>query len=213
MLGSKLGWHVKLQACEHLLETSFYLVFLALVVLTVPMAWLDIGDVNLAWAIPVGLFMFSMSGLIAVYAAPQRAALGNLGGVLRFFALWNGFVVISTGLVVHNGLAALSGLVGRESGEFVRTPKRDTTKTARWNRSDAYLPKGLGRTFFLEVLLWLYLGTGIAVAAVNGTLPLLLGPVIAFLGLTYMLIACLRDFAGQRAEVRAALETVAAGDD
>ena len=216
VLGSKLGWHVKLQACEHLLETSFYLVFLALLVLTVPMAGLELGDVDFAWAIPVALFALSMGALVAVYAAPQRAEIKGIGGFLRFLALWNGFIVVSTGLVVHNGLAALSGLVGRKSGEFVRTPKRDTTKTARWNRGDAYLPKGLGRTFFLEVLLWLYLGAGIAVAAVNGTLPLLLGPIIGFLGLSYMLASCLRDFAGQWAEVRNAAPAAApttAGDD
>jgi len=214
VLGSTAGWHVKLQACEHLLETSFYLVFLALLVLTVPMAWLEIGEVNLAWAIPVALFALSMGALIAVYAAPQRAALKSAGGFLRFLALWNGFIVVSTGLVVHNGLAALSGLIGRESGEFVRTPKRDTATTTAWSRADAYLPKGLGRTFALEVLLWLYLGAGLVAAAVNGTLPLLLGPVIAFLGLSYMLTSCLRDYAGQWSDVRAARAAVAAaGED
>lgn len=216
VLGSKVRWHVKLQACEHLLETSFYLAFLALLILTVPMAWMEIGDISIAWALPVGLFVASMSGLIAVYAAPQRALLSSFGGLLRFLGLWNGFIVVSTGLVVHNGLAALSGLVGRKSGEFVRTPKRDTTKTAVWNRADAYLPKGLGGTFVLEVLLWLYLGAGIVVGVVNGTLPLLIGPVIAFLGLTYMLGSCLRDFAAQsaaRAAVARAALSSGAGED
>jgi len=220
VLGSKMGWHAKLQACEHLLETSFYLAFLALLILTVPMAWMEIEEISLAWALPVGLFVASMGGLIAVYAAPQRALLGSVGGFLRFLALWNGFIVVTTGLVVHNGLAALSGLVGRKSGEFVRTPKRDTTKTAAWNRADAYLPKGLGRTFLLEVLLWVYLGVGIAAGIVNDTLPLLLGPIVAFLGLTYMLASCVRDLAAQsaarsaaRAEIARTAVPTGAGED
>jgi cellulose synthase/poly-beta-1,6-N-acetylglucosamine synthase-like glycosyltransferase len=199
VLGSRARWHVKLQACEHLLETSFYLAFLALLVFTVPMAGMDVDPLSLTWTLPIVLFVATMSGLVAVYAAAQRAVLGSARGVLRFLALWIGFVVVSTGLVVHNGLAAFSGLMGRK-GEFVRTPKRDTTKTARWNRADAYLPKGLGRTFLLEVLLWLYIGTGILVAALNGTLPMLLGPIIGFTGLSYMLALCLFDFARQWAE-------------
>jgi cellulose synthase/poly-beta-1,6-N-acetylglucosamine synthase-like glycosyltransferase len=196
-----LAWKVKVQAAEHLLETSFYLVFLALVVLTVPMAAISGAEVRAIWLAPVLLFAFSMSGLIAVYAAPQRRRTRSVGGALRFLSLWGGFIVVSTGLVVHNGLAALSGLVGSRSGEFVRTPKRDTTKTTRWNRTDGYLPKGLGRTFVLEVLLWLYLAAGVVLGIRNGTAALILGPMLAFLGLSYMLGLCLRDFAMQWAEM------------
>jgi cellulose synthase/poly-beta-1,6-N-acetylglucosamine synthase-like glycosyltransferase len=192
-----VGWKVKLQAAEHLLETSFYLAFLTLLVMTVPMAALTSVEIETVWVAPVVLFALSMGALVAVYAAPQRMHIRGIGGALRFFLLWNGFIVVSTGLVVHNGLAALSGLVGRGSGEFVRTPKRDTARTAKWTRGDAYLPKGLGRTFAFEALLWLYLGAGIGVAAWNGTLIFMLGPIVAFLGLTYMLALCLRDFAAQ----------------
>jgi cellulose synthase/poly-beta-1,6-N-acetylglucosamine synthase-like glycosyltransferase len=211
VLRADVPWRVKLQACEHLLETSFYLVFLVLLVLTVPMAALTPDEIKTVWAVPVLLFAISMGALIAVYAAPQRAALSTLGGALRFFALWNGFMVVSTGMVVHNGIAALSGLLGRGSGEFVRTPKRDTAKTARWNRRDSYLPKGLGRTFVLEAMLWLLLGAGIVVGTINGTLALILGPIVAFLGLSYMLASCLRDFAAQWIERARRPHAVAAG--
>ena len=208
-----VGWKVKVQAAEHLLETSFYLAFLALLVLTVPMAALSRVEVEAIWVAPVILFALSMGALVAVYAAPQRFHIKGIGDALRFFMLWNGFIVVSTGLVVHNGLAALSGLLGRGSGEFVRTPKRDTAKTATWTRGDAYLPKGLGRTFAFEAILWLYLGAGIAVGAWNGTLALVLGPIVAFLGLTYMLGLCLRDFAAQWAEAGKAMAVPAGSDD
>ncbi|MCW5774075.1 MAG: glycosyltransferase [Rhodospirillaceae bacterium] len=215
VLRANVPQRVKLQACEHLLETSFYLVFLVLLVLTAPMAALTLDSIEAIWAVPVLLFALSMGSLIAVYAAPQRAELTSLRGVARFLALWNGFMVVSTGMVVHNGLAALSGLLGR-GGEFVRTPKRDTAQTTRWNRGDSYLPKGLGRTFVLELALWLYLGVAIAIGAFNGTLALLLGPIMAFLGLTYMLALCLGDFAEQRlwtARHAEAAPAAGAGDD
>jgi cellulose synthase/poly-beta-1,6-N-acetylglucosamine synthase-like glycosyltransferase len=213
VLRAPVGWKVKLQAMEHLLETSFYLAFLALLVLTVPMAAVTRVEVESYWITPVLLFALSMGALIAVYAAPQRMHIKSLGGALRFFLLWNGFIVVSSGLVVHNGLAALSGLAGRRSGEFVRTPKRDPAKTAKWSAGDAYLPKGLGRTCALEVVLWAYLGVGIAVAVANGTPEFMLGPIVAFLGLSYMLGSCLKDFAAQAAEAARARGAAAAGDD
>jgi hypothetical protein len=158
---------------------------------------------NVAWIVPVGLFALSLSALVLVYAAPQREMIRSPGGARRFLALWSAFIVVSAGLVVHNGLAALSGLFGRK-GEFVRTPKRDTQKSAHWNLGDAYLPKGLGRTFALEAALWAYIGAGIALSVWNGTPYLLLGPIVAFAGLSYMLALCLRDFARQWARARAA---------
>jgi hypothetical protein len=215
ILAAPLGWKVKIQACEHLLETSFYLAFLTLLVLTVPMAALSRVEVETAWVLPIVLFALSMGALVAVYAAPQRFNIKSLGGALRFFLLWTGFIVVSSGLVVHNGLAALSGLLGRKS-EFVRTPKRDTRRSAKWTLGDVYLPKGLGRTFALEAAMWAYLGAGIALAFWNGTPEFMLGPIVAFLGLTYMLGSCLKDFAlqwSQAARARAFPAASGASDD
>ncbi len=213
ILAAPIGWKAKLQACEHLLETSFYLVFLALLVLTVPMAALT--EIEIAWTVPVAFFALSMGALIVVYAVPHRHGIRSVGGALRFFLRWNAFIVVSTGLVVHNGLAALSGLLGRKS-EFVRTPKRDTQKSAKWSASDAYLPKGLGRNFALEVAMWAYLGAGIVVSFWNGTPILMLGPIVAFLGLSFMLGGCLRDFAlqwSEAARARALATAESASDD
>src|SRR5262249_16611465 len=119
---------------------------------------------------------------------------------------------VSTGLVVHNGLAALSGLLGRKS-DFVRTPKRDTQKSANWTLGDVYLPKGLGRTFLLETLMWAYLGIGIVAAFWNGPPEFMLGPFVAFLGLSYMLGSCLRDFASQWSQTSRALPAAGAASD
>ncbi len=215
VLRAPVGWKVKVQACEHLLETSFYLAFLALLVLTVPMAALTRTEVETAWILPVVLFALTMGALVAVYAAPQRMHIRSFAGALCFFLLWNGFVVVSTGLVVHNGLAALSGLLGRRS-DFIRTPKRDPARTAKWSAGDAYLPRGLGRPFVLEALMWAYLGAGIVVAIVNGTPEFMLGPIVAFLGLSYMLGSCLRDFIAQWAQAargRAVAAATGGADD
>lgn len=214
VLAAPIGWKAKIQAAEHLLETSFYLVFLALLVLTVPMAAAPRLEVEIAWIVPVGLFAISMGALVAVYAAPQREMIARPGGARRFLALWGAFIVVTTGLVVHNGLAALSGLLGRRS-EFVRTPKRDTQRSTRWNLGDAYLPRGLGRTFPLEAALWAYLGAGIGLSVWNGTLYFMLGPAVAFVGLSCMLAGCLGDGARQwsRSLRVRPLPAAAAGDD
>jgi hypothetical protein len=98
----------------------------------------------------------------------------------------------------------------------VRTPKRDTARTSKWSVGDVYLPKGLGRTFVLEVLTWAYLGAGIVLAVVNGTPEFMLGPIVAFLGLSYMLGSCLRDFFvqwSQATRARALPAATGASDD
>lgn len=196
VLAAPLGWNVKLQAAAHLLETSLYLVFLALVVLTVPMAALSHVEIHAAWTVPILLFALGMGALVFVCAAPRREMIRSPGGAKSFLALWSALIVVSAGLVVHNGLAALSGLLGRK-GAFVRTPKPGTENSAGQSPGSASLPKGLGRIFALEAALWAYLGTGLAVSVSNGTPYFMLAPVVAFFGLSYLLALCVRDAARQ----------------
>ncbi len=189
VLRSKLGWRAKLHACAHLLETSVYMVFLLLVLSTVPMAALEIEEIDVSWTIPLALFAMSMSALVFVYLAPCRAMVTSAAGTARFLCLWSAFIVVSTGLAVHNSLAAIGGW-RRRGGEFVRTPKRGDASAGSW-RATAYLPRGLDRTFLKEFVVWLYLLIGVAWSAGQGTLHLMLGPLIAFSGLSFTLAGCL----------------------
>lgn len=209
LLAAPIGWTVKLQGAEHLLETSFHLALLALVVLTVPMAAISSNDMHAVWTVPAGLFALFMGALLLVYAAPRREMIRTPGGVRRYLTLWSAFAGISTGLVAHNGLAALSGLLGRK-GEFVRTPKRDTRNSVVWRFGD-YVPRGLGRIVALEAALWAYLGAGIAASVWNGTPYLMLAPAVAFAGLSFMLALCLREVARQWSRAAQARRPPAAG--
>ena len=111
------------------------------------------GEIDAAWIAPPILFALFMGAHLLVHAAPRREMIRSPCGVRRFLALWSAFTAVFAGLVAHNGLAALSGLLGRK-GEFMRTPKRDTQSGAGWRQGDPYLPTDLGRVFALRPVVW-----------------------------------------------------------
>lgn len=197
VLRADLGTKVKIHACAHLLATSLYVVLLIIVLLTVPLALLGKDAAQASWSTSLLLFPVNWLVLGFVYLAPQRSQLRGFDSSIGVLWIWLNFLFITTGMCVHNGLAALSGWFSG-GGEFVRTPKRDTISTSAWESNDSYLPKKFDRTILFEILVWLYLLVGLIVATEEGLLHLTVGPIMAFVGLSYLLANCVYDRFRQR---------------
>lgn len=122
-LRSGVRWH----ACQHLLAGSMYVVILASLLLSVPLAAAKNTSVQVDYADYGIPFFVSTGAFVAACwtARNPRSPLAHitfLGGALRF-------LVLTMGLSVHNASAVVSGWSGRSS-EFVRTPKTGTTAWA-----------------------------------------------------------------------------------
>ncbi len=186
ILGSQLPPRVKLHACYQLLQTSLYLPALALVILTFPFVAVEYSHLGLAGIVLNAIFMAGGIGLALVYVPPQRERLTGISGALEFLSLWFSFSMVTAGLAVHNGLAALSGLLGYRS-EFVRTPKGLPQPGVTSPPANVYLPRGMDHTAALEVLVWVYLAAGLLWGFSRGEFAFHYLPAMAFAGLSYLL--------------------------
>lgn len=174
-----LARRAKVHAIVQLIESMMFIVLLALVVLT-PLLVLGVAEgICSPWTL-VNPFLVGNVVLAPVYFAPQIST--DAGGRGQRFIDWLFFLTVSTGLSLHNSAAVLAGLLGRRS-EFVRTPKAgDGPGIARSN----YRVKTLERIVIGEVLLWLYLSTSLAYAAIHGLWYLMSFPALGLCGLSAM---------------------------
>ena len=97
-------------------------------------------------------------------------------------------IVMGMGLSLNNGRAALEGLLGRESGTFLRTPKFAVSSIAgRWESSVYALPRD--RWVWAELALSLMALVSVAIVAVNrhwGFLPWLFVYMLGFGGVAWL---------------------------
>jgi cellulose synthase/poly-beta-1,6-N-acetylglucosamine synthase-like glycosyltransferase len=146
---------VKLEASAHLLGNAGYpLVLLLALLLPAAVTWRD----PLPAAVHLAVFGISTLSALAFYDASQRA-LGR-GRLARLVDVPLA-LALGIGLSFSQTRAVLGGLK-RESGEFVRTPKRGmATAALRYARTHVAWPWG-------EALLCAWLAFGLARAAERG---------------------------------------------
>ena len=186
VLVARLPLRTRLMASAHLLESSMYLVILALVLTTSALAagraWERFG----AWPFVHPAVLVGAIGLLAVYYVAQRDRVHRATDVLSFLGTWVTFFVLTTGMVVHNGLAVLAGLHQR-GGEFVRTPKVGTLDP-RAERSRLEVPSETSWVLAAEVACWFLLVIVISTAAAGGYAVMVWFPAVTFVGLTAILV-------------------------
>ncbi len=152
--------HVRWHAAHHLMAGSVYLLILAALFLSVPLAALKNTAITLDY-VDYGIpFVTSTIALLIVFRqAQQPLAPGNiLLRNARFLVNMILFMIFTMGMSVHNGTAVLSGWLGRRS-TFVRTPKNGET---RWASSayvrhqfDPRLLADIGVLLFLLIGIWI----------------------------------------------------------
>jgi cellulose synthase/poly-beta-1,6-N-acetylglucosamine synthase-like glycosyltransferase len=156
VLRSGLRREVRWHAAQHLLAGSTYLVILATVLLSVPLAAVKNTSIGVDYADHGAPFALSTLALVAAFHAARRPR--GLSGHLRFAVEMVRFMVFTMGLAVHNSCAVLAGWVGR-GGEFVRTPKAGT---GDWSAS-AYTRRTADRHTVREVAVLAVLVAGLVI--------------------------------------------------
>jgi cellulose synthase/poly-beta-1,6-N-acetylglucosamine synthase-like glycosyltransferase len=149
----------KIHAFFHLFNSSVFLCLLVAGVLSVPMLYIkarhpelrglfNLGIVFLAGFLSISLFYWTATKR---FYSPARA---------KFIRLFPGFLIVSMGLSLHNGLAVLEGLIGRKT-PFVRTPKFNVTNLKESWRGNSYVKTRVNWVTLMEGVLCLYFVFGI----------------------------------------------------
>ncbi len=156
VLRSRLPLLVKLHACAHLLASSFYLLVLGTVVLSVPLGAAGDAATRAYTTRYAVAFLFA----IPVAAALLYEAQDRPYTTVRFMAMVAAWFVFSLGMCLHSASAVFQGWRGR-AGEFVRTPKYGIVGArGDWSKS-AYVSTKLPAVAWLEVGLMVFVALGL----------------------------------------------------
>ncbi len=151
----------KVHAFFHLFNSSVFLSLLLAAILSVPMLFIRRDHPELNWIFILGnIFLLGfMSITIFYWVATKRF---NENASRTFFNLFPGFLVVSMGLSLHNGIAVIEGLLGIKT-PFVRTPKFNITRKGESWKNNIYVHPKLNAITLFEGLLCLYFIAGIAI--------------------------------------------------
>ncbi len=151
----------KLHAFFHLFNSSVFLGVFIAAVLSVPMLFIKKDHAELTWIFDIGtILLLGFLSISVFYWVATRQFQDHPGKT--FFNLFPGFLMISMGLSLHNGIAVVEGLFGFKT-PFVRTPKFNITHKSDTWKNNVYVNTRLNIITVLEGLLCLYFITGIIV--------------------------------------------------
>lgn len=176
---SSLSLPQKVESCLHLFANSIHLAVVILGLLNLPIFYLELAGKT---ALPLFMpHMFTAMMLFTLCFAGTSIWLGRDRAGWRALAL-PGFIAVSIGLSVHHAAAWLEGL-GRQTGEFVRTPKISTAASTESSN-------GAGsRTWTLmsvELILAMIYGFTLCVALHQGVWAWVLTLLLHFIGFGYV---------------------------
>jgi cellulose synthase/poly-beta-1,6-N-acetylglucosamine synthase-like glycosyltransferase len=156
---SSTSFRQKFHAFFHLFNSSVFFWLLIAAVLSIPMLYIKSSHPALEHLFNIGIVLiigflsiafFYWTSTKQFYQRPLKA----------FFRLFPGFMIVSMGLSLHNGLAVIEGLLGVKT-PFIRTPKFNVvTKKDSW-KQNTYLHSSISWITLLEGALCLYFVFGI----------------------------------------------------
>ncbi|HEY5919433.1 MAG TPA: histidine kinase, partial [Chryseolinea sp.] len=131
--------------------------------LSVPLLYIKVRHPGSSWIVNLSLVFFV--GFLSIsffyWVATKQF---NRNPLKVFIKLFPGFLIVSMGLSLHNGIAVLEGLLGIKT-PFVRTPKFDIRKRHDTWKGKVYLKPTINVVTILEGLLSVYflfgMGAGI----------------------------------------------------
>lgn len=161
VMRSRIGAINKIHAFFHLFNSSVFLSLLLGAIFSVPMLFIKKSHPEINWIFSLGnIFLLGfMSISIFYWIATKRF---NKNPFVAFVSLFPGFLVVSMGLSLHNGIAVIEGLLGFKT-PFVRTPKFNITQKGETWRNNIYVHPELNAITVLEGFLCLYFTAGIVI--------------------------------------------------
>ncbi|MDQ7917925.1 glycosyltransferase family 2 protein [Mesonia sp. MT50] len=186
---SKVSWKTKYHSFFHLLNSSMFLLVLAIAILSVPILYIKAAhpDWNFVF---YGLAFFSVSTfifLICYWLTYTKIHGGGFKNFLNFIGLFFTFFSVALGLSVHNSIAVMEGHLGKKS-DFIRTPKFNISNKDEVWKANKYLKREFSFAQILEVFCLLYFGFAIYSAFKVHDFGLLLFHVMLFMGFGFVLI-------------------------
>lgn len=149
----------KTHAFFHLFNSSVFVGVLVAAVLSVPMLYIKSIHPEVKWVFDLGIvFLFGFLSISLFYWVATKQFYKN--PIVTFLKRFPGFLVVSMGLSLHNGLAVIEGLLGMKT-PFIRTPKFNLQQKGDTWRSNVYFKPTLNVITVLEGLLCLYFLFGI----------------------------------------------------
>lgn len=160
VLHSDFSFKNKVHAFFHLFNSSVFVCVLIAALLSVPMLFIKARHPEVRWLFNLGIiFLVGFLSIALFYwTAIKRFHTPALG---KFLKLFPGFLIVSMGLSLHNGLAVLEGLIGRKTS-FIRTPKFNVTDLKESWKGNSYVKTRVNWITLMEGVLCLYFVSGIA---------------------------------------------------
>jgi cellulose synthase/poly-beta-1,6-N-acetylglucosamine synthase-like glycosyltransferase len=153
----------KILAFFHLFNSSVFVCMFVAAFLSVPLLYIKVRHPGASWIVNSSLVFFL--GFLSIsffyWVATKQF---NRNPLQVFIKLFPGFLIVSMGLSLHNGIAVIEGLLGIKT-PFVRTPKFDIRKRHDTWKGKVYLKPSINIVTILEGLLSAYflfgMGAGI----------------------------------------------------
>jgi hypothetical protein len=180
VLKSNSSVRKKIHAFFHLFNSSVFVGVLVAALLSVPILYVKPNHPEITWLFDLGIiFLFGFFSISLFYWVSTKRFYKN---PLRIFlSRFPGFLIVSMGLSLHNGLAVLEGLWGIKT-PFVRTPKFNIhNKLDSW-RNNVYIKPSINLLTILEGLLCLYFIFGIVLGIYLNDTALIIFHVMLALG-------------------------------
>jgi len=150
----------KTHAFFHLFNSSVFVGVLIAAILSIPMLYIKSKHPEIVWVFNLGvIFLLGFFSISLFYWVATKQFYKN--PVRIFFRRFPGFLIVSMGLSLHNGLAVLEGLLGIKT-PFIRTPKFNMHRKGESLRRNVYFKPTLSVITILEGVLCLYFAFGIA---------------------------------------------------
>ena len=151
----------KVHAFFHLFNSSVFVCLLLAAMLSVPMLYVKANHPEIKMLFDLGLILLlGFFSIAFFYWTSTRRFYAHAWK--RFSKLFPGFLIVSMGLSLHNGIAVIEGLLGRKTS-FIRTPKFNVTDLKESWKGNSYIKTKINWITVMEGVLCLYFLFGIAI--------------------------------------------------
>jgi cellulose synthase/poly-beta-1,6-N-acetylglucosamine synthase-like glycosyltransferase len=189
---SDLSFIQKVVGAFHLLNSSAYIVIVAFILLSLPLAYFfhEFGMV----ADPLGILNFTYLTTILLFfvflAGNLMASKNKVKTLLWFPVLFPAFLMTSMGISLYLMIGVVEGYIGKKS-DFVRTPKFNIGSGSKEWKTKRYASIRITPILLLELLLLAYCIVSIVVTYGFMNIPMLVYEVMFTIGLTANIISTL----------------------